>query len=93
MNDIRHNVERHRFEATIGGRLAVLDYQENGNRIVFTHTEVPSELRGQGFGGALAKVALDYAAQQQLQVIPACSFIAAYVARNSQYEHLLAASM
>jgi hypothetical protein len=88
--DIRHNPDEQRFEAAIDGQLAVLLYQRSGNRIAFTHTQVPTEFRGQGIGGALAKAALDYASENQLQVLPFCSFVADYIERNPEYRGLLA---
>jgi len=88
--DIRHNPGEQRFETTINGQLAVLLYQRSGNRIAFTHTQVPPDLRGQGIGGALAKSALDYASENQLQVLPFCSFVADYIERNPKYLSLLA---
>lgn len=89
MDRIKHNIGANRFELVTGNRLAILEYQQDGNRIVFTHTEVPTELRGRGLGGAMAKAALNYAAEQNLRVVPACSFIAAYIERNPQYARLL----
>ena len=88
--DIRHNPGEQRFETTINGQLAVLLYQRSGNRIAFTHTQVPPDLRGQGIGGALAKSALDYAGENQLLVLPFCSFVADYIERNPKYLSLLA---
>jgi hypothetical protein len=87
--DITHNPDEQRFEATIDGQLGVLMYQRSGNRIAFTHTQVPAPLRGQGVGGALAKSALDFASENQLQVLPLCSFVADYIERNPKYGSLL----
>jgi predicted GNAT family acetyltransferase len=90
MHDILHNPDEQRFESDINGSLAVLLYQREGQRIAFTHTQVPPQARNQGIGGALARAALDYAAAEQLQVLPLCSFIADFIDRNPQYRRLLA---
>jgi hypothetical protein len=90
MHDILHNPDELRFESNINGSLAVLLYQRDGQRIALTHTQVPPQARNQGIGSALAKAALDYAAAEQLQVLPLCSFIADYINRNPQYRRLLA---
>jgi predicted GNAT family acetyltransferase len=87
--DIKHNPEHHRFEAAVDGHVAELTYRRNGDRITLIHVGVPPELRNRGLGGALAKAALDYAAENQLKVIPLCPFVAAYIHNNSQYQQLL----
>jgi uncharacterized protein len=66
MSQVKHNPDQRRFELTLNGRLAVLEYQQAGKRIAFTHTEVPIELRGRGLGGQLAKAALDYASPRRI---------------------------
>lgn len=87
--DIINNVSKNRFEATINGAVAVVEYMRPGNRIVFTHTEVPKELEGKGIAGKLAKTALDYAQQEQLQIMPLCPYIAAYIRRHPEYQSLV----
>jgi predicted GNAT family acetyltransferase len=53
------------------------------------HTRVPGELEGQGYGGALAKAALDYARANGLKVIPTCPFVSAYLRRHKEYADLV----
>ncbi len=80
-----------RFELTIEGTLAVLDYVEQGeNLLVFTHTFVPNELRGQNVAARLTRYALDDARQQGKKVVPQCSYVAAYMERNKEYADLRA---
>jgi uncharacterized protein len=88
-NEIRHNRDMHRFEITLNGQMAVLDYQQAGERTTFTHTGVPVQFRGQGIAAALTKAALDYAAEQELKVIPLCSYAAAFIDRHPEYQHLI----
>ena len=80
-----------RFELTLEGTLALLDYVEQGeNLLVFTHTFVPNELRGQNVAARLTRFALDDARQQGKKVVPQCSYVAAYMARNKEYADLRA---
>ena len=44
---VTHNPEEHRFELTLDGHLAVLDYITMDDIIVFTHTGVPPEIEGE----------------------------------------------
>ena len=88
--EIRHNSQASRFELEQDGKTAVLGYDLKGKDIiVFTHTEVPPELEGRGFGSQLARSGLDYAHQQGLQVVSLCSFVAGYIERHPEYQDLL----
>ncbi|MDO4223999.1 MAG: GNAT family N-acetyltransferase [Acinetobacter sp.] len=89
MSTITHHAERNRFEISIDGYTAYLSYVVDGDRLIYDHTIVPSELGGRGLGKALAQYALDYAAQQGKKVVPACSFVAAFIEKNPQYQSLL----
>jgi uncharacterized protein len=84
-----NNPHRHRFETTVDGHVAVLNYKQDGKCITFIHTEVPQELAGRGVGSALAKAGLKYAREQGLQVIPKCEFVANYIEKHSEFANLL----
>ncbi len=74
--DIRHDPDRHRFVASIGGEEATLLYTEAGARTLdFTHTYVPEALRHRNIGEAIVKHALAYAAGNGYEVIPTCPFV------------------
>ena len=87
--DIRHNPGEQRFEVSIEGILAVLEYTLGEQLIAFTHTLVPPELGGQGVGGQLARAGLDYAREQALSVDPVCPFVAGYIEKHPEYQALL----
>ena len=91
MNEnVRDNHDKQSFELETPAGLAIADYKVEGGTIVFTHTEVPSELRGQGIGDKLARGALDMARERNLKVVPQCPFIRRFIERNSEYQNLLA---
>lgn len=87
--DVRDNPGESRFEARLGGQLAVSEYKLSGETIVFTHTEVPESLEGQGVGSALVRGALDHAREQGYGVAPICPFVAAYIRRHQEYQDLV----
>lgn len=87
--EIHDNPEASRYEARVGGQLAVAEYMLTGPNITFTHTEVPVELEGQGIASALARFALDDARARGLAVIPLCPFITAYIQRHREYQPLV----
>ena len=79
---VADNQAESRFELWTGGRLAELLYRRNGNRLVLLHTEVPEELEGHGFGGALVAAAVDRAAREGLTVVPLCPFARGWLQRH-----------
>jgi predicted GNAT family acetyltransferase len=83
---LRQNEEASRFEAQVGDQLAIAEYQLAGTNIIFTHTEVPQELEGQGIGSALAKFALDTAVERGYKIQPLCPFINSYIRRHPEYK-------
>ena len=81
-----------RYAAYLAGALAgFAAYRLDGDTIVFTHTEVDPSFEGRGIGGALARAALDdVRAEGDLQVVPRCPFIRAWIERHPDYADLLA---
>jgi uncharacterized protein len=86
---VANNETAQRYEAWVGGQLAVIIYQQLGDRIVFSHTEVPEALEGRGLAGKMAQFALDDARARHLVVIPQCPFVAGYIRRHPEYADLV----
>ena len=82
---VRHNVAEHRFETTVGGFLAVAEYELTAGIVVFTHTFVPGELRGRGVAEKLVRAALEWARGERRRVVPACSYVARFIERNPEF--------
>src|SRR6516165_1631883 len=82
---VTNNEGAHRFEATIDGQIALINYKRLPDRIVFVHTEVPLELEGHGLAGKLAKTALDFARTNNLRVVPQCPYITHYLRKHREY--------
>ncbi|MDC7789419.1 GNAT family N-acetyltransferase [Rhodoplanes sp. TEM] len=86
---VRDNPARSRFELGDGDALAVTHYRIADGAMVFTHTEVPSRLRGRGIASRLIAGALAAARERGLRVVPLCSFVAAYVSRHPEAADLV----
>lgn len=87
---IQNNPEKSRFEADLGdGSFAVVEYMDRGERIVYTHTEVPQGHEGKGIASQLAKHVLDFAREKHKQVIPLCPYIAGYLRRHLEYQDIV----
>lgn len=81
--EVKNNQAAHRFEAEVDGGTAFVSYELRGHDVVFTHTEVPVQSRGEGVADDLARTALGWTQERGLNVIPECPFIAAYMRRHS----------
>lgn len=79
-----HVPESRRFEIRFGDHLAVAEYVRGYDEIVLHHTLVPPELRGRGLAEQLVRAALEFARAERLRVIPACSYVAAFVERHPE---------
>ena len=79
-----------RFSATVDDQPLEVDYQLSGEQIVFTHTGTAPALQGRGLAGQIVEHALAWAAQQGQQVVPACSYVDAYIRRHPKWQRLLA---
>ncbi len=83
--EVIDNKAERRYEAEVNGELAVVEYQLDGDRIVFRHTEVPTDLEGHGLAAKLAQTVLDDARARHLAVVPICPYIASYIKRHQEY--------
>ena len=84
------NVARHRFELDVGGEVCFADYHRDGSHLIVTHVEAPPPLRGTGAAGRLMEGVLAAVRTEGLQVIPLCSYAAAYIRRHREHQDLLA---
>lgn len=87
--EVKNNADLSRFEAKVRGFIAVIEYRLIDDKIIFLHTGVPEEISGLGIGGKMAKIALDFAREEGLKVIPHCPFVAAYIRRHPIYSDLV----
>jgi len=74
-----------RYEAWVDGTLSLIQYERQGDRIVYLHTEVPVALEGRGIAATLARTALEDARVRNLTVVPLCPFVSGYIRRHPEY--------
>lgn len=84
MTEVVHAPARSRFELAVDGEVAVLTYEEGESDVALLHTVVPPALEGEGVGSRLAEAAVSWAREQQLEVVPVCSFVRAWLERHPQ---------
>ena len=83
--NVRHNQAAQRYELDTPHGTAIAVYRQQGGARIFTHTEVPPADEGRGLGAALVKAALDDTRAAGFEIVPACSFVVAYVRRHPEY--------
>ena len=90
--EIVERPQRSRFEVYVDSELAgFADYRHASDRLSFTHTEVAEKFAGRGLATALIRTALDEARNRGAGVLPFCSFVRAFIARNPEYLDLVPA--
>ena len=91
-NAVSDNPQRSRYELAIEGDIAFIDYRRVGKKRVLLHAEVPPELRGRGVAAELTAGALELVRAQGDSVEARCPYVAQFIARNPQFQDLLAKS-
>lgn len=72
----------------VEGTLAVAEYRRVGDKITFTHTEVPPAIGGRGIAAAIVKFALDDARVSGLRVASTCWYVSDYIRDHPEYQDL-----
>ena len=80
-----------RFETTIEGHTAFVDYILDGKTISFEHTIVPDALQGRGLGGQLVQACLASARERGLAVTPVCAVFVGYMKKRPETHDILSA--
>ncbi len=86
---IHDNHEGGRFEITIGGETAYLEYTRGPHELALIHTEVPASLSGRGLASRLNRHALELARTDGLAISVVCPFALGYLDRHPEYRDLL----
>ena len=92
--NVRHDEDQQRYLLEIDGKaLGFAEYQQDGDRQIFTHTEVDQSLEGQGMGSILIRQSLDDARRRGKRIVPVCGFVAAYVKKHRDWDDIIDSSV
>ncbi|MCI0920420.1 GNAT family N-acetyltransferase [Sphingobacterium rhinopitheci] len=80
--DLVKNNHAQRFELSVDGYTAFIDYREHHTIISLIHTESPEQLAGRGVATALIEKTLQYLDSNKLVLIPLCPLVFAYIKRH-----------
>ncbi len=87
--NVSNNEKESRFECQVDGLLCMAAYELQPGAIIFTHTEVPSELAGRGIAQQLVRTGLQHARDRNLRVVPACGYVQTFIQRHPEYQDLV----
>lgn len=84
--EVQHDEIARHFILAIPEGEAVLDYERaSDGRVIFTHTLVPTALRGRGIGELLARAALTWAQKGNFVVEVHCPYVAHFLEKHSEF--------
>lgn len=74
-----------------GKDLAEITYrlEEAAGQLVIDHTHVSEDLRGQGAGEKLVRAVVDKAREENLKIVPVCSYAAHQFEKHEEYADVL----
>lgn len=82
---VQHDIEGKQFYVAIDGARAYLAYMDLGKKTLDIYrTYVPNALRGKGLAAQLTEHALRFATDRGYSVIPSCSYVERYMARQEK---------
>jgi uncharacterized protein len=84
------NAEQARFEIRADGELAgFVQYRRSGDEIALIHTETDRRFHGRGLAARLVNTVLDNAREQNLAVLPYCTYVRDWIAGHPGYTDLV----
>jgi predicted GNAT family acetyltransferase len=94
MADVRRNDDVGQYEIWLdGSRVGLTQFRVRPDGVlVFPHTEVDEDRRGQGLAGELIGGALDDVRERGKTIIAQCPAVAGFIADHSEYADLQAAA-
>ncbi len=87
---VTHDVDGGRYALQIGDAVAgYAEYVQLGQVRDFNHTVIDPEFRGQGLSGPLISAALDATRAEGFGVLPSCSAVEGFIAKNPGYADMV----
>lgn len=87
MHEIKKGVNKFYIGESEETAIAKITYQDaEDNCIIADGTYVSEELRGQGIAKLLLDKLVSFARQENLKIIPVCSYVVVQFERNQEYQ-------
>ncbi len=86
---LTNNKKTSTFEYSINGELATVTYTKRNEIIYLNYAFVPLQVRGQGIGAEMMSEVLEYVRENELKIVPICSYIVSYLRQNKKWDDLI----
>lgn len=87
--NVTDNPDKKRYEVSVEGSTAFVEYIKAKDKIYLTHTEVPTALEGKGIGSSLVLKVFEDIERQDLTLVPLCPFVAMYLKKHPEWKKLV----
>ncbi len=89
---IEDNTAHNRFDLFVGEELVgILGYRDaDDGAVAFMHTVVKEDFSDRGWAAVLVRGALNTARDRQWRIVPICTYVTRYLARNPEFLDLVA---
>lgn len=87
--EVVKNDATNRFELTVDGFIAFIDFKQVDKLIKLIHTEVPEELGGRGVAAALVEKTLVYLETNNFTLYPYCPYVYAYIKKHPEWKRVV----
>ena len=87
--EVIHEKENERFVIYVEGNEVYVEYKMRNNKIDLNHTFTHPALRGKGLAAHVVRAALEFAKENNMRVIPTCSYVQSFIAKNDEYKALV----
>jgi len=80
--------ENERFVIYLDGNEVYVEYTLEDKEINLYHTYTHPALRGKGLAAHVVRAAFEFAKENNLRVIPTCSYVQVFLAKNDEYSSI-----
>jgi predicted GNAT family acetyltransferase len=87
--EIKHDKENNRFTMDIHGEDAKVDYRFRDGKMHLVYSEVPFEMRGQGYGKKLVEGTFEKLTGEGHEAVAVCSYIRAVARRSEKWRSII----
>lgn len=84
-----HEKENERFVIYLEGNEVYVEYTPGKKLLNLNHTYTNPALRGKGLAAQVVRAALEYSKENNLKVIPTCSYVQSFLAKHNEYKELV----
>jgi predicted GNAT family acetyltransferase len=93
MSEVVNNMSKNRYELEVNGHVAAIYYRFVDGIVVFTHTQVPPEIRDTYAASDLMKGALDQVRADRFRANAQCPFMKDWIDQHPDYADLLRSNL